>query len=68
MWRLTGIYSLKNNQYIGLKANVNLFETNKEKTMKVIIFGSTGGTGRQIVTQALEQGHEVLFEFLNRFD
>lgn len=27
--------------------------------MKLIIFGSTGGTGRQIVTQALEQGHEV---------
>ena len=27
--------------------------------MKFIIFGSTGGTGRQIVTQALEQGHDV---------
>ena len=27
--------------------------------MKWIIFGSTGGTGRQIVTQALEQGHDV---------
>jgi putative NADH-flavin reductase len=27
--------------------------------MKLTIFGSTGGTGRQIVTQALEQGHEV---------
>lgn len=27
--------------------------------MKLIIFGSTGSTGRQIVTQALEQGHEV---------
>ncbi len=27
--------------------------------MKLIIFGSTGGTGRQIVTQALEQGHDV---------
>ena len=27
--------------------------------MKLIIFGSTGGTGRQIVAQALEQGHEV---------
>jgi putative NADH-flavin reductase len=32
---------------------------NKEKTMKLIIFGSTGGTGLQIVTQALEQGHDV---------
>ena len=27
--------------------------------MKLIIFGSTGGTGRQIVVQALEQGHDV---------
>ena len=27
--------------------------------MKLTIFGSTGGTGRQIVTQALEQGHAV---------
>ena len=27
--------------------------------MRTIIFGSTGGTGRQIVTQALEQGHHV---------
>jgi len=27
--------------------------------MKLIIFGSTGGTGLQIVTQALEQGHDV---------
>ena len=27
--------------------------------MKLIIFGSTGDTGRQIVTQALEQGHDV---------
>ena len=27
--------------------------------MKLIIFGSTGVTGRQIVTQALEQGHDV---------
>jgi putative NADH-flavin reductase len=33
--------------------------TKKEKKMKLIIFGSTGGTGRQIVTQALEQGHDV---------
>ena len=27
--------------------------------MILIIFGSTGDTGRQVVTQALEQGHEV---------
>ncbi len=27
--------------------------------MKLIIFGSTGATGRQIVAQALEQGHDV---------
>ncbi len=27
--------------------------------MKIIIFGSTGSTGRQVVRQALQQGHEV---------
>lgn len=27
--------------------------------MKLTVFGSTGGTGREIVRQALEQGHEV---------
>ena len=27
--------------------------------MKLILFGSTGGTGRQVMTQALEQGHDV---------
>ncbi len=27
--------------------------------MKLLIFGSTGGTGRQLVQQALEQGHTV---------
>lgn len=27
--------------------------------MKVIIFGATGGTGRELVSQALEQGHLV---------
>jgi putative NADH-flavin reductase len=27
--------------------------------MKLIIFGATGGTGRQILKQALEAGHEV---------
>lgn len=27
--------------------------------MKLIVFGATGGTGRQVVVQALEEGHEV---------
>jgi uncharacterized protein YbjT (DUF2867 family) len=27
--------------------------------MRVLVFGATGGTGRQIVAQALERGHEV---------
>ena len=27
--------------------------------MKLVIFGATGGTGRQVVEQALEQGHTV---------
>lgn len=27
--------------------------------MKLLIFGATGGTGRQLLQQALEQGHEV---------
>jgi putative NADH-flavin reductase len=27
--------------------------------MKLIVFGATGGTGRQVVIQALEAGHEV---------
>ena len=27
--------------------------------MKIVIFGATGGTGRQVVAQALEAGHEV---------
>jgi len=28
--------------------------------MKLIIFGSTGGTGRELVKQALDQGHSVM--------
>lgn len=28
--------------------------------MKIAVFGSTGSTGRQVVVQALEQGHEVV--------
>src|SRR5258706_267964 len=27
--------------------------------MKLIVFGATGATGQQVVTQALRQGHEV---------
>ena len=27
--------------------------------MKLLIFGSTGGTGRELVKQALDQGHSV---------
>ncbi|GAB6043385.1 NAD(P)-dependent oxidoreductase [Endothiovibrio diazotrophicus] len=35
--------------------------------MKVVIFGATGGTGRQLVVQALEGGHEVT-AFVRRAD
>jgi putative NADH-flavin reductase len=28
-------------------------------TMRILIFGATGGTGRELVSQALERGHEV---------
>jgi uncharacterized protein YbjT (DUF2867 family) len=27
--------------------------------MKLVIFGATGGTGRQLVEQALAEGHQV---------
>ena len=27
--------------------------------MKLVVFGATGGTGGQVVEQALEAGHEV---------
>lgn len=30
-----------------------------ERALKVLIIGATGGTGRQLVTQALERGYEV---------
>jgi putative NADH-flavin reductase len=36
-----------------------LHANEKEKTMKLTIFGSTGGTGRQVTAQALKQGHDV---------
>jgi putative NADH-flavin reductase len=28
--------------------------------MRLVVFGATGGTGRQLVTQALAQGHDVI--------
>lgn len=34
-------------------------ETNESYGMKLVVFGATGGTGRQVVVQALEEGHEV---------
>jgi putative NADH-flavin reductase len=44
----------------GLKAYIFNYQVNKkEKKMKLTIFGSTGGIGRQIVAQALEQGRDV---------
>jgi uncharacterized protein YbjT (DUF2867 family) len=30
-----------------------------EATMRLLVFGATGGTGREVVGQALEQGHQV---------
>jgi putative NADH-flavin reductase len=34
-------------------------EAKVEWAMKLLVFGATGGTGREIVAQALEQGHAV---------
>jgi uncharacterized protein YbjT (DUF2867 family) len=34
--------------------------------MKLVIFDATGGTGRQVVEQALEQGHSVTAFTRNR--
>ena len=31
----------------------------KDRPLRLLIIGATGGTGRQLVTQALAQGHEV---------
>jgi putative NADH-flavin reductase len=36
-----------------------IFVVQKFYTMKLIIFGASGGTGKQVVQQALEQGHSV---------
>ena len=36
--------------------------------MKIVIFGSTGGTGRELVVQALEQGHHVTAQARNPED
>jgi putative NADH-flavin reductase len=33
--------------------------SNKEATMKLFVIGATGGTGREIVQQALERGHQI---------
>ena len=34
-------------------------ELSAERQMKIVVFGSTGGTGREIVRQALLLGHDV---------
>jgi short-subunit dehydrogenase len=47
-------------QYVGRqRQSFSIFETNKGEKMKLIVFGPTGSTGRQVVTQALDQGHDV---------
>jgi len=33
--------------------------------MKIVIFGSTGGTGRELIKQALDQGHHVTAQARN---
>src|SRR6266478_5094493 len=37
----------------------NKDRSNKEPTMKIFVIGATGGTGREIVQQALARGHHV---------
>ncbi len=44
---------------LDVKQSLDVFETNKEKKMKLTIFGSTGTIGLQLVNQALGSGHTV---------
>ena len=34
-------------------------ESEGSRKLKLLVFGGTGGTGKEVVTQALEQGHFV---------
>src|SRR5262245_34694808 len=43
----------------GTNGRTDLEPSEKGAKMKVVIFGSTGGIGRQLVEQALAQGHAV---------
>ena len=43
--------------HLGLPKRTSIIA--QEEDMKLIIFGATGGTGRQCVDQALAQGHQV---------
>ncbi|MDX1521840.1 MAG: SDR family NAD(P)-dependent oxidoreductase, partial [Anaerolineae bacterium] len=38
---------------------MNSVNSKKNNQKKVVVFGATGGVGRQLVAQALEQGHAV---------
>src|SRR5207245_10954337 len=43
----------------GTRNRPNRDRSNKELTMKLFVIGATGGTGREIVQQALARGHHV---------